>query len=43
MDLIKKFTFNNRVLTQVLLVLIMAIAISVIGYMFGKFIWYLSH
>ena len=43
MELLKKNTFKNSVFAKVLWVIIIAIAISFIGYMFGKFTWYVSH
>ena len=42
MELLKKFTFNNRVFAQVLCVIIIIISVCCIGYMLGKFAWYLS-
>jgi hypothetical protein len=41
MELLKKFTFKNSVFAQVLLVIIIAISVCLIGYMLGKFAWYL--
>jgi len=43
MTLLRKLTFNNSVYKQILLVIIVAILVSFIGYMVGKFAWYLSH
>ncbi len=43
MELLKKITFKNSLFARVLWVIIIAIAISYIGYMFGKFAWYVSH
>jgi hypothetical protein len=43
MDLIKKFTYNNSVVVKVLSVLIILISVCFIGFMVGKFIWFLSH
>jgi len=43
MTLLRKLTFNNSVFTQILLAIIISILVYYIGYMFGKFTWYLSH
>jgi len=43
MTLLRKLIFNNNVFTQILLVLIISISVCYMGYMFGKFAWYLSH
>jgi len=43
MDLIKKITFKNSVLAQVIGVIIIVISVCSIGYMVGKFTWYLTN
>jgi VIT1/CCC1 family predicted Fe2+/Mn2+ transporter len=43
MDLLKKITFNNSILAQVIWGIIIIISVCCIGYMFGKFAWYLSN
>jgi len=43
MALLRKLTFNNSVYKQILLVIIVAILVSFIGFMVGKFAWYLAH
>ena len=43
MDLLKKVTFKNSVFAQILWVFIILISVCLIGYMFGKFSWYLSN
>jgi hypothetical protein len=43
MALLRKLTFNNSVFAKILLVIIISILICFIGYMFGKFAWYLTH
>jgi len=43
MALLRKLTSNNSVFKQILLVIIIAILVCYIGYMVGKFAWYLSH
>jgi hypothetical protein len=43
MFLLRKLTFNNNVFAKILLVIIISILICFIGYMFGKFAWYLTH
>ena len=43
MDLVRKITFKkNSVFTQVLWGFIIIIAVCYIGYMLGKFAWYVS-
>jgi len=43
MDLLKKITLKNSVFAQVLWVIIILISVLLMGYMVGKFAWYLSH
>jgi len=43
MALLRKLTFNNSLFTTIALVIVIAIMVTLIGYMFGKFAWYLSH
>jgi len=43
MALLKKFTFNNSVFARVVLVFIILLSITLIGYMLGKFAWYVSN
>jgi len=43
MALLRKLIFNNSVFKQILLVILISILVCFIGYMFGKFAWYLSH
>lgn len=42
MDLVRKITFKNSVFTQVLWGIVIIIAVCYIGYMLGKFTWYVS-
>jgi hypothetical protein len=41
--LLKKFTVNNSVFARVICVAIIVISVCCIGYMVGKFTWYLSN
>jgi len=43
MVLLRKITANKSVFAQVLWVIIISILVCFIGYIFGKFIWYISH
>jgi hypothetical protein len=43
MDLVKKITSNNTVATRVIWFIIISILVLFIGYMFGKFAFYLTH
>ncbi len=43
MALLRKLIFNHSVFKQILLVIIVSILVCYIGYMVGKFAWYLSH
>jgi hypothetical protein len=43
MVLLRKIPFKNIIYVQVILTIIILISICFIGYMFGKFLWYLSH
>lgn len=43
MALLRKLMFSNNVFMQILSVIIISILVLYIGYMFGKFAWYLSH
>jgi hypothetical protein len=42
MDLVKRRTFSNSVFGKVILVAIILISVTFIGYMLGQFAWYLS-
>lgn len=42
MDLLKKATFNNSDWAQVICCVIIILATCYIGYMIGKFLWYIS-
>jgi hypothetical protein len=43
MYLFKKSTLSKSLLTQIALFLVISILICFMGYMFGKFFYYLSH
>lgn len=43
MDLLKKMPFKNSFFAQVLWVITISILVCYIGYMFGKFAWYLTN
>ena len=43
MTLLKKITSTNSVLAKVIMAAIIAICIGYMGYMVGKFAWYISH
>ena len=44
MTLLRKFIFNNNGLfAKIILVIIISILVCYIGYMVGKFAWYLLH
>jgi hypothetical protein len=43
MTLLKKITSTNSVLAKVVLAVFIAICVCFMGYMTGKFAWYLSH
>ncbi len=43
MNLLRKLTFNNSIYAQVLWVIIISILVCYIGYMVGKFAWYLTN
>jgi hypothetical protein len=42
MDLLKRTTFNNSIYAKVLWISIIVISICLIGFMVGKFAWYVS-
>jgi hypothetical protein len=43
MTILKKITSTNSVLAKVVMAAIIAICIGYMGYMAGKFAWYISH
>jgi hypothetical protein len=43
MDFIKKNFFSQSAATRVALLIVMAVAICYIGFMGGKFAWYIFH
>jgi len=43
MDLLKKFTVSNSVFAQVIWMATIVISVCCIGYMVGKFTWYLTN
>ncbi len=43
MALLIKLNFNNSIYTKVIWVIIISILVCYMGYMFGKFAWYLTN
>lgn len=43
MNLLRKLTFKNSIYTKVLWVIVISILVCYIGYMLGKFAWYLTN
>jgi len=43
MTLLRKLTFNNSINSRVIWVIIISILVCYIGYMVGKFAWYLTN
>ena len=43
MALLRKLTFNNSIYVRVLWVIVISILVCYIGYMVGKFAWYLTN
>lgn len=42
MDLLKNFTIKNQILARVVAITIIVISVCIIGYLLGKFAWYVS-
>jgi len=43
MTLLNKITFGNNLIAKILLVVVIALCVCLIGSMFGKFLFYLTH
>ncbi|MEC5144650.1 hypothetical protein UNH65_13940 [Chitinophaga sp. 180180018-2] len=44
MDFLKRISFdNNSDFAQIICVVVILISVSYIGYMMGKFLWYVMH